>query len=302
MKAGKKRKEISKTCCMKKLATPLISITLGLALFSTASNAQNGEAIFKQNCGVCHKVGGGRMVGPDLMGVTTKRSEEWLMKWTKGSQALIKSGDADAKAIYNEFNVIMPDQALPDADLKSILAFIASKSNTTPVTASADTAKKAVVPDASNSATPDQIESGKNIFVGSQALSNGGPACISCHNVNYNGVMSGGSLAKDLTSVYNRLGGDAGIQGILGAPPFPAMTQSYKNNPLTEKEIAALIAFFNKVEKDKANQIASTTNPLLYGGVFGLCIILLLIAGIWYKRKKITVKKDIYVRQVKSTT
>lgn len=287
---------------MRKIKNHLASISLCFVLCAAGTNAQNGEALFKQNCGVCHKVGGGRMVGPDLMGVTTKRSEDWLLKWTKSSQALVKSGDADAKAILDEFGgVVMPDQAhLPDADIKSIFAFIASKSAPESVSASIDTAKKEVVPDASNNATPEQIETGKNIFVGSYALANGGPSCISCHNVNYSGVMPGGLLAKDLTSVYSRLGGDAGLQGILGAPPFPAMTQSYKEKPLTESEIAALVAFFNKVDKDKPNQLVNTTNPLSYGGVIGLGGILVLIYILWYSRKKVSVKKDIYNRQIKS--
>lgn len=302
MKTDKRNMKLSNMYNMEKIKKYLASISLCFMLFTDGVSAQNGEAIFKQNCGVCHKVGGGRMVWPDLMGVTTKRSEEWLLKWTKSSQEFIKSGDADAKAIFDEFGgIVMPDQAhLPDADIKSIYAFIAGRSTPEPASASADTTKKEALPDASANATPEQIETGKNIFIGSYALANGGPACISCHNVNYNGVMPGGLLAKDLTASYSRLGGDAGLQGILGAPPFPAMTQSYKEKPLTETEIAALIAFLNKIDKDKPNQLVSTTNPLLYGGVLGLGGILIMIFILWYSRKRFTVKKDIYNRQIKS--
>lgn len=265
-------------------------------------HAQDGEAIFKQKCSACHKVGGGRLVGPDLIGVTTKRSEEWLIKWVTSSSSLIASGDKDANAIYSEYNkMAMPDQPLADTELKAIFTFIAGKSGSGTL-ASTDTAKKStsLVPDASLTATPDQIESGKNIFLGNNVLANGGPACISCHNINYNGVMPGGLLAKDLTSSHSRLGGDAGLMGILGAPPFPAMTQAYKDKPLTEKEIASVIAFLNKVDKDTANQVVSTMNPLAYGGIAGMCGLLVLIFGMWFVRKKETVKKDIYDRQIKS--
>jgi mono/diheme cytochrome c family protein len=301
MKSKKETKKITQMFATRKTISQL-AIVAGCMMLSLSNEtiAQDGEKIFKQNCGVCHRVGGGRMVGPDLLGVTTKRSEEWLMKWTKGSQALIKSGDADAKAIYDEFNgTIMPDMAhIPDADIKAIYAFIASKD--APATASVDTIKKEIVPDASNNATPEEIERGKNIFIGSQALSNGGPACISCHNVNYTGVIPGGLLAKDLTTVYSRLGGDAGLLGMLGAPPFPAMTQAYKDRPLTEQEIAAITAFLNKVDKDKANQQIATLNPLLYGGFAGAGVLLVFIFIVWNRRKKHTVKKDIYDRQLKS--
>ncbi|MCC6690916.1 MAG: hypothetical protein IT235_05230, partial [Bacteroidia bacterium] len=129
---------------------------------------------------------------------------------------------------------------------------------------------------------------------------NGGPACISCHNVNYAGVIPGGLLAKDLTTVYSRLGGDAGLLGMLGAPPFPAMAQAYKDRPITEQEIAAITAFFNKVDRDKPNQIVAKTNPLLYGGFAGAATLLVFIFVIWYRRKKYSVKKEIYDRQLKS--
>ncbi|MBS1488781.1 MAG: c-type cytochrome [Bacteroidetes bacterium] len=258
--------------------------------------AQDGEALFKQNCSACHTVGKGRLVGPDLLGITTKRPEAWLLKWTKASQSLIKSGDADAKAIYDEFGgITMPDQPLSDAEIKSIFTSISSKG-----AAPASGATTAVVSNASDNASPESIAKGENIFVGSQALTNGGPACISCHNVSYKGVIPGGLLAKDLTDVFSRMGGDAGLQGILGAPPFPAMTQAYKYSPITEKEIADIIAFLNKIDKDKTNQQVPTTDPLLYGGVAGVCGLFILIYLLWYGRKRFTVKREIYIRQVKS--
>ncbi|TAL62314.1 MAG: cytochrome c [Bacteroidetes bacterium] len=271
-------------------------------LASSASvSAQDGAAIFKQKCSACHKIGEGKFVGPDLMGVTTKRSEEWLFKWVNSSSSLIASGDKDAVAIYNEYNkMAMPDQPLPDTELKSIFAFIASKSPGA-VSASADTVKKSLpAPDASLTATAEQIEVGKNLFTGSNAFINGGASCISCHNVNYNGVIPGGLLAKDLTSVHSRMGGDAGLMAILNAPPFPAMTQAYNGKPITEQEIAALAAFLYKVDKDTANQIVSAMDPLLYGGVTGAFGLFVLIYLLWIVRKKNTVKKDIYERQVKS--
>jgi len=272
-----------------------------LFMLPNGLSAQDGEAIFKQNCAACHKVGGGRMVGPDLMGVTTKRSEEWLIKWTKSSQSLIKSGDADAKAIFEEFNQTpMPDQAhLSDADLKALYAYVASKSE--PATAAtAGTNEPAIATDASKNATAEDIEYGKGLFIGSQALVNGGPACISCHNVNYADVIPGGLLAKDLTNAFSRLGGDAGIHGMLGAPPFPAMTEAYKNKAITDKEIAAITAFLYKVDSDKANQQVASFNYLLYGGFGGAVMLLALIFLIWNNRKKYTVKKSIYDRQIKS--
>lgn len=86
-----------------------------------------GEALFKNNCAVCHSAGSDVIVGPGLQGVTKKRSESWLISWTKNSQALIQSGDADAVAIYNQFNKqAMPSFAFSDDEIKSIFAYIDS--------------------------------------------------------------------------------------------------------------------------------------------------------------------------------
>ena len=62
-----------------------------MVVFSSNADAQDGAGIFKQKCSACHKIGEGRFVGPDLMGVTTKLSEEWLLKWVKSSSSLIAS-------------------------------------------------------------------------------------------------------------------------------------------------------------------------------------------------------------------
>lgn len=285
---------------IKKIAKSKLSLVLGLTfLFPLSTFAQEGQDLFKNNCGACHTVGKGRLVGPDLAGITTKRSEAWLLSWVKSSTAFIASGDADAKAIFAQFNNIpMPDQKLSETEMKSVFAFIASKSSA--ATTATDTSKVVAQVDASLTASAADVEMGKGIFLGSVRLTNGGPACISCHNVNYEGMMPGGLLAKDLTNAHSRLGGDAGIQGILGAPPFPAMTQSYKDRAITEKEIAAIIAFLSKVDKDKKHEVASTMDPLLYGGTFGMCILLVVIFVLWFVRKKFTVKKAIYDRQLKS--
>ncbi|MCC7301297.1 MAG: c-type cytochrome [Bacteroidia bacterium] len=277
-----------------------------LAFTATPVHAQDGAALFKANCTACHKDGGGgRLVGPDLAGVTTKRTEEWLLKWTKSSTAFIASGDADAKAIFDEFNQItMQDfPNLSDADLKAIYAYVATWGASAPTpTPGADTANAAPLADVTTTATPEQIELGRKLFEGSIRFMEGGASCISCHNINHKDVIPGGLLAKDLTNAFSRLGGTAGLQGILGAPPFPAMTSAYLNKPLNSIEINALMAFLSHVDKDVANQEQKTGDILRFGGCAAAIGLLVLIFGIWFIRKKDTVKKEIYNRQLKSTT
>ncbi|WP_114783402.1 c-type cytochrome [Botryobacter ruber] len=86
-----------------------------------------GETLFKNNCASCHSAGSNKLVGPGLEGVTQRRSQPWLLKWIKNSQALIQAGDPEAVAIYEEFKKqAMPSFAFSDDEIVSILAFIES--------------------------------------------------------------------------------------------------------------------------------------------------------------------------------
>lgn len=89
-----------------------------------------GEKLFNTNCKACHSIGGGKIVGPDLKNVTERRKEEWLLKFIKTPGAVIKSGDPDAKKLFEENNqVLMPDHAfLTDDKIKSMLAHIEKQS------------------------------------------------------------------------------------------------------------------------------------------------------------------------------
>jgi cytochrome c2 len=105
--------------------------------------AQDGATLFRTNCGACHSVGKGKLVGPDLKGVTDRHKEEWIMKWVKGSQTLVKAGDPEAVKVFNENSMIpMPDQALKDDEIKSIIAYV--KTGGEPATVSATPASSTV--------------------------------------------------------------------------------------------------------------------------------------------------------------
>jgi hypothetical protein len=66
-----------------------------------------------------------------LIGINEKRSEKWLIEFIRSSQSMIKSGDADAVAIFEEFNqMVMNDQThLSEGDIKEILKYIKSQSS-----------------------------------------------------------------------------------------------------------------------------------------------------------------------------
>ncbi len=116
-----------------------------------------------------------------------------------------------------------------------------------------------------------------------------------------NNLVPGGLLGQDLIKAYSSIG-DAGLTGILGAPPFPAMATSYKDNALDSIEIVQLTAFLKHADTVSDEQkIKSGDDLFILGGGGGLILLFLLIGIVWNKRLKSSVKHDIYKRQIKGS-
>lgn len=265
---------------------------MALMIVSMAT-AQDGAAIFKQNCTACHKIGA-RLVGPDLTGVTEKQSDEWLRKFIHSSQGMVKSGDKDAVAIWEEFNkTTMPDFPFSDADLTALLGYLGGI-NKQPGSATV----AAPAPEPPMVFTAADVDQGRFLF--QHRTTGGGPSCVSCHNVTDQGVVSGGLLAKDLTHVGERIG-DQGIAGILGAPPFPAMAAAFNGRTaLTDKEVHQLTAFLMHVDKNTEAREAGSMRTMLMWGLGGLVVILLGVALIWARRLRRSVRHEINARQLRT--
>ena len=89
------------------------------------ADAAEGEKLFNANCTACHAIND-KVVGPALKDVDKRHSEAWIIKWVKNSQAMVKSGDAEALKIYNEYNqsVMTAFPQFSDAQVKSILEYV----------------------------------------------------------------------------------------------------------------------------------------------------------------------------------
>lgn len=283
-----------------KLRNDLLITFLFIIFSSTISYSQSrGETIFKNTCQACHSIGKGRLVGPDLMNVQERRSEDWLLKFIKSSQSMIKSGDPVAVAIFNDYNkTIMPDQNLSDTEIKDVLSYIQAQSTGGTVTVSQPIALSSGL--TLDQAQDNEFTIGRKLFSGEQRLTNGGPACISCHNVVIDQLMSGGLLSLDLTTAITRLG-ENGVHSIILNPPFPVMNAAFVNNPVTSDEAFYLTAFLKN-----ADLVSSTQKPavpqerFLFAGVLGTIILFALYGVIWWNRKRKSVNYSIYKRQLKS--
>ena len=82
------------------LRSLLCSLVL-LASGAPNALAQDPAQFFRQNCTACHTVGGGRITGPDLKGVSGRKDRQWLVRFIVNPKAVIDSWAAASKAPSN---------------------------------------------------------------------------------------------------------------------------------------------------------------------------------------------------------
>ncbi len=268
---------------------------------------ESGKEIFQKSCAACHSIGGGRLVGPDLAGVNDKRPEDWLLKYIKSQDAVLKSGDKTAKALLDEYKVPMPDQALSDIQIKAVLAHI-KETGGSPAAGRETAAPPAQA--AAAASTPDEIRLGQDLYEGRVRFAKGGPACNACHHVSNDAVLGGAILAKDLTTAFSRMG-KQGIVAILGNAPFKVMALAYAQSPFTDDEIHAVAAFLEFADKqhrfEKPSEHGwstyiggSVTAGMVIAGAAGVLVLLGIFSLTGRRRKSGSVNQAIYDRQVRS--
>ncbi|MEQ9618840.1 MAG: cytochrome c [Deltaproteobacteria bacterium] len=99
------------------------AITFSSAAGADEGVAQKGQAIFKEKgCVACHSIGKGKITGPDLLGVTERREEEWLKQWLKSPDTMIYT-DPIAKEMLKEYLVPMPNQGLSDEEIDILIEY-----------------------------------------------------------------------------------------------------------------------------------------------------------------------------------
>lgn len=105
------------------IAVPKIEVSVAQA------DIDKGKATFAaKGCVVCHKVGEGKLVGPDLQGVLARRTTVWVEKMILKPELMIANDDA-AKELFRSSLVPMVNQQVdPVNELPFILSYLQSES------------------------------------------------------------------------------------------------------------------------------------------------------------------------------
>ena len=96
--------------------------------------ATQGEALFKsKTCSTCHGFGI-RITGPDLKGVTHRRSAAWMEQQMLHPDMMTKQ-DPIARQLLGEYAVQMPNLMLKPEEAKALIEFLKKKDAQQPVAA-----------------------------------------------------------------------------------------------------------------------------------------------------------------------
>ncbi|MGD1845090.1 MAG: c-type cytochrome [Salibacteraceae bacterium] len=91
-----------------------------------ATEAQ-GEGLFNAKCKSCHYLTAQKNTGPGLYGYRERvPNEEWLYKWIRNPQGMIKSGDAYANELWAAYKPTLMTAfgTLTDVEIGSILIYL----------------------------------------------------------------------------------------------------------------------------------------------------------------------------------
>jgi len=80
---------------------------------------------FTRSCDACHSIGKGRRAGPDLMGVTERRSGAWLRKWLKNTEEMILTDSLAIQMVADFRGYKMTNPRLSNEDIEALINYLA---------------------------------------------------------------------------------------------------------------------------------------------------------------------------------
>lgn len=92
---------------------------------TAAADIDKGKGLFTaKGCNACHRIGGGKLVGPDLKGVTARRQEKWIEKMVLHPEVMLRE-DGTARGLFATLMTPMANQSVdPHGELPYLLDYL----------------------------------------------------------------------------------------------------------------------------------------------------------------------------------
>ena len=254
----------------KPIARSLGALLVFLVASPAVVVAQDDALFFRRNCHSCHTIGGGRLTGPDLKDVAQRKDREWLERYIVNPKAVIDSGDPYAQQLLQEARgVIMPTvPGITRERARGLLDLIEAESKL-------EKSQFVGLQISDRPFTREEVAQGWAFFRGEKKLTAGGASCVSCHTVRGTRGLGGGKLGPDLTRVYERLQGRKGLAAWLMSPATLTMQAAFRNKPLQNEEILALVALFEDRAKNGGEDMSAAQLNFFLMGLGGAVLMLL---------------------------
>ena len=82
-----------------------------------------GKGIAEMKCTSCHSLGADKLVGPGWLGITSRRTPEWIMNMITDVDLML-SEDEEAQKLFEECLVRMPNQNISVDEARSVLEYM----------------------------------------------------------------------------------------------------------------------------------------------------------------------------------
>lgn len=253
-------------------------------VFPLFSKAQEGRILFEKHCTVCHLIGEGKLVGPDLMGVAQKRERDWLVRFIANSQQMIKSGDPIAVELFKEYNnSIMPTFAqLSVGEINNIIDYIENWQPPVIEEFTVDVNKR-------TGFTHKEYLRGQRLFHGLIPLENGGLFnCTNCHVTKTLDTLNWNPSAADLANAFM----DVKATNIYEAMALPAsqhMEQAHQGIKMSEEELYYVAAYLSHFDEEGLEEHNIFPKKLMLFLLFAVLMTLALIDLFFTKKLKFKV-------------
>ena len=93
-----------------------------VATMPSDPDTAKGKLQFESKCLVCHTLGQGPKIGPDLKDVARRRPDVWLTHWLESPETMLLT-DETAKDLRKHFTLPMPNQSLSAEDIRQLIKY-----------------------------------------------------------------------------------------------------------------------------------------------------------------------------------